>query len=281
MFPENQRLKAKNFFELHHSGEVLLVPNAWDFMSAKIFELEGFKVIGTTSAGIANSQGLPDGQKITLDENLLLIEKIVGRIDLPVTADIEAGYTNDLDLLQSNIIKVVESGAVGINIEDSPGISGKPLLDIELQKEKIIAIKEICEKIKFNLFLNARIDTFLFLNLSMKEKLDETFKRAEAFIEAGADSIFVPDTGILMEEEIKLLCQNIKVPLNLLAGNEKISIGRLREMGVRRISFGPRFFRALLTNLREISREILDEGIFQKVSRTDLTASVINKWLQK
>lgn len=281
MFPENQRLKAKNFFELHHSGEVLLVPNAWDFMSAKIFELEGFKVIGTTSAGIANSQGLPDGQKITLDENLILIEKIVGRIDLPVTADIEAGYTNDLDLLQSNIIKVVESGAVGINIEDSPGISGKPLLDIELQKEKIIAIKEICEKIKFNLFLNARIDTFLFLNLSMKEKLDETFKRAEAFIEAGADSIFVPDTGILMEEEIKLLCQNIKAPLNLLAGNEKISIGRLREMGVRRISFGPRFFRALLTNLREISREILDEGIFQKVSRTDLTASVINKWLQK
>lgn len=140
---ERQKQKAVDFLALHQAPAILFLPNAWDVASTKIFELEGFKAIGTTSAGIAATLGYADSQNMSLAENMDVVQRIVDNTTLPVSADIEYGYASSIEGVVNAAYAVLKVGTVGLNLEDSTGDPKNPLFDIALQKDKIKAIREM------------------------------------------------------------------------------------------------------------------------------------------
>src|SRR5580700_6610309 len=136
----NQAELARQFLELHRGPKILVLPNAWDVASARIFEDAGFPAIGTTSAGVAFSLGFPDGQKIPREEMLAVVRRIAEAVEVPVTADVEAGYGSTPEEVADTAREVIAAGAVGMNLED--GVEGRPdqLADVNLQKEIILAV---------------------------------------------------------------------------------------------------------------------------------------------
>jgi 2-methylisocitrate lyase-like PEP mutase family enzyme len=278
MIKKSQKLKAELFQEMHRSGQLLVLPNAWDVVSAKIFELSGFKSIGTTSAGISSSLGYPDGQKMDISSTTTVILGICRIIDLPVSADIESGYSDTIEGTVQNVREVINAGAVGINIEDFNHNGSQSLYDKEFQKAKIFAIREFADTMDLKLFINARSDSFLLKGKNKNNQISETIERANSYLEAGADGIFVPDTGEFDKELILTLVNNIAAPLNIIAGVNTLPIPVLQEIGVSRVSLGPRPMRALLHFLQKISNEILEKGTFHYLDSGSITYSKINSW---
>src|SRR5882762_1307010 len=142
MFRATQAELAKQFLALHDGLKTLLLPNAWDVASARIFEEAGFPAIGTTSAGIANALGYPDGQKISRTEMLTVVHRIVEAVSIPVTADMEAGYGMKPEEIRETAREVIAAGAVGMNLEDAVDDRPDSLADVSSQKEKIRAVVE-------------------------------------------------------------------------------------------------------------------------------------------
>jgi 2-methylisocitrate lyase-like PEP mutase family enzyme len=218
------------FAELHHDALPLLLPNAWDVASALMFAEAGFEAVGTTSMGVANSTGLPDGRRGTREATVRLVEALEV-VHCHVTADVEDGYSDD----PAEVASFVESLPVcGINLEDS--LDGR-LLDPVVPAAKIAAVKER----RPDLYLNARVDTFWF---GQDADVEHTVARARRYVAAGADGIFVPGVGD--HETIRALAVGIDVPLNVLpvAGASLETLGKL---GVRRVSTGSLPYRAALT----------------------------------
>src|SRR5438105_10995478 len=187
-----QTQKASAFRAMHSGKETLLLPNIWDVASACIIEKAGFGAIATTSAGIAFSLGYPDGQKISREEMLSAVARIVCAVRVPVTADVEAGYGNKPEDAARTAEAVIEAGAVGLNLEDASGDSGTPLVDLPLQLEKIRAVREVAARLKVPLVLNARTDVLLLQVGDPAKRYDESVRRLRAFRDAGADCVFLP-----------------------------------------------------------------------------------------
>ena len=278
---ELQQSKAAQFRKLHFTDEVLITPNAWDAVSAKIYELEGFSCIATTSAGIAHALGKSDVERMTIEENLAVVKRISNAAAVPVTADMEACYTNDTETLKQNVKMIIESGAVGINIEDSPGFDSNPLHDNGFQAEKIKTIRKAAGDCGLDLFINARIDAWMFLEIPKADKISECLQRAEAYLAAGADSIFIPDLEDMDEETIAELVKGIDAPLNIIAGSSTPPVQRLQELGVKRISFGPRPMRAVYSLLKKTAREIIDTGTYGLMSDSSISYSEMNQWFKE
>lgn len=266
--------KAKMFADLHKNKKPFILANAWDAASARIFEKAGFAAIGTTSAGIAASKGYRDGQNVPLEGVLNTVEQIVSAVELPVSVDIEAGFGQRNEELVHNIKKVLSLGAVGINFEDGTGCKSSPLTPIKEQMDKIRAIRtEIASEA---LWINARIDV-LYLGLLEKEAaLEETIRRAHAYIEAGANSIFVFG-GVNDKDSIARLTREIQAPLNLLASPELPSIEELEKLGVVRVSLGSGPMRATLGLLKEMSEELLKTGTYQSVTNKAISYSELQE----
>ncbi len=132
-----QRERAERLRELHRGPALLILPNAWDAASARLFELAGFEAIGTTSSGIAASFGYPDGQRVPRATMLTTIERIAASVALPVSADMEAGYEPSVEGVISSMRLALQAGAVGINFEDGTGNPSRPLASIAYQVEAI------------------------------------------------------------------------------------------------------------------------------------------------
>lgn len=267
--------KQQIFKELHERKELFILPNAWDVASARIFENAGFPAIGTTSAGIAASLGYQDGQQISALEMLSCIQRIVAGVDVPVTADIEGGYSQNMDEVLGFIECVLDIGVAGINIEDSTGIAENPLALLASQVEKIQEIRSLATTKKHSLLINARIDVFYLKLYRIEEAACEVLRRAHAYLSAGADCIYI--FGINDKEWLKKLVHEIPGPVNLLAGPGMPSVNELREMGVRRLSLGSGAMRATLGTLNEICKELSTEGTYtalteNAVSYPDLQA---------
>ncbi|MFC7393987.1 isocitrate lyase/PEP mutase family protein [Scopulibacillus cellulosilyticus] len=262
-------LKAKKFSKLHKQNTVFVLPNAWDVISAKIFEECGFEAIGTTSAGIAASLGFKDGQNIPLEKMIGTIKNIVSSVNIPVSADIEAGYGSTVNEVLNTVKRVIEAGAVGINIEDGTGDPEHPVFDISLQKEKIKAIKNLSISTDTALFINARTDMYWLDVGNPYQRFQETIKRAEAYEEAGADCIFVPGLNDL--EVIRALRQKISCPINLLVSPEMPSTTELSKIGIERLSCGSAPFRSTVTLLKEICEEIKNQRTFHRITENVLS----------
>ncbi len=281
---DNQKQKADDFLSMHHTSEILILPNVWDAASTKIFEIEKFKALGTTSAGICSVLGYADGQKMDFDDSLFLLERIIRTTHLPVSIDIEGGYSNSVEGVVETANKVLAIGGVGINLEDSKGdCSGNPsnqLYDIQSQCFKISAIREMAQKKKIHLFINARTDIFLVSNEDTKSKIENTVERANAYIKTGADSVFVPDIGDFNKDIIQSLVREINGPVNIIAGANTPKIHELEKIGVSRVSFGPRAMRASFDLIRSIAKEIKNDGTYVKMSDVEIGYSEVNQWFE-
>jgi 2-methylisocitrate lyase-like PEP mutase family enzyme len=248
------------FRRLHEPGSgILVLPNAWDAMSARLVEAAGAPAIATTSSGVSWALGRPDGQGLTREEMLDAVRRIVMAVRIPVTADVEAGYgegsPEDAALTARG---AVAAGAVGINLEDSPGRDGALLLDPAKQAERISAAREGGGE---GLFINARVDVYLRQWGDETARFDETVRRARACVAAGADGIFVP--GVADPDSIRRLAGAVGAPLNVLAGPGSPTVAELQALGVARVSIGPKLALAMMAGIRGAALELLRDGTWR------------------
>jgi 2-methylisocitrate lyase-like PEP mutase family enzyme len=257
---EQQKNKANLFRKLHHGPRVLLLPNAWDAASARIFEDAGFPAIATTSAGIAFTLGYPDGQKVSSQEMLSVIARIAASVKVPVTADVEAGYGEAPADAARTARAVIEAGAVGVNLEDGTDDPAHPLVDLELQLEKLAAVREEAEDSDVPIVINARTDTYLLQVGPAEERYALAMRRAVAFREAGADCIFVP--GMREPETIRRFVAELKFPVNILAGPGFVPVPELEKLGVARVSLGSGLMRSTLALVKRMAAELRSSGTY-------------------
>ena len=259
-----QKEKAELFLKFHQDKEILVLLNSWDISSSKLIEASGYKAIATTSMGIAASLGYPDCQIIQLSEMINVITGIVNSVQAPVTVDIEAGYGNNLNEIIDSVKKIISTGIVGINIEDS--IDLNPILIDEMEFcERISAIRTLSDSLGFHLVINARTDSFYTSSGSPREKLSESIKRGNKYREAGADCIFVQP--VWEKETIAALVKEINAPINILS-NPTIgagitpSISELQDLGVARVSLGSSLMKATLALIKKVADELSAKGTY-------------------
>jgi len=250
----NQAEKASRLLELHHGSQLLVLVNAWDAASAAIVEHMGFPAIATTSAGVANALGYADGQHVPWMEMVQAVGKIARAVQVPVTADIESGFAADVEGLKRSIEKVTEAGAVGVNLEDvRPGGRHESLFPLEEQVARIRAVRATAETLKVHLVINARTDAFWLKGQAPDKAMQDTLDRGEAYLQAGADCIFVP--GLRDTVKIQSFVDHWKAPVNILAGPGVPAIPELERLGIKRLSFGSGPMRAAMGLLRRICEE--------------------------
>jgi 2-methylisocitrate lyase-like PEP mutase family enzyme len=252
--------KAKQLFQFHQAPPLLLLPNAWDVASARLFEDAGFRAVATTSSGIANMMGYPDGQKIPRAEMLYIVERIARALAVPVTADMEAGYSTTPEGAADCARAVLVAGAVGMNFEDGTGDPRAPLADLALQVARIKAIRAACDSLNMAFVLNARTDVFLDEVGDPATRFDHAVRRANAYRDAGADSLFVP--GVIDRETIARLVQEIRGPINILAMAGCPSAPELERLGVARVTVGGGPMRAGMSLTRRIAKDLFATGAY-------------------
>ncbi len=257
---ESQKAKALMFRGLHRGPRILVLPNAWDVASARLFEEAGFGAIATTSAGIAFSLGYPDGQKIARDEMLARVGRIARAVKAAVTADVESGYGNRPEDAARTAREVIAAGAVGMNLEDGTEDPVHPLTDLSLQVEKIHAVREAALKTGVLLVVNARTDMFWLKVGPEERRYDNGLRRLVAFRDAGAECVFVP--GLRDAETIRRLVQDVQCPVNILAGPGFPPVPELEKLGVARVSLGSGPMRASMGLVRRLAEELKTSGTY-------------------
>jgi len=250
--------KADALRALHQPGRPLVLVNVWDVATARIAEDVGSKAIATTSAGIAFARGYPDGQKISREEMLEVVARICAAVSVPITADVEAGYGEEPGDTARTTDLVLESGAVGMNLEDGTGRAESPLIDAEKHSAKIRAAVAAASRRGVGIVINARTDVFLARVGAESCRLDEAVRRGRAYVDAGADCIFVP--GVTDRSLIAALVERLACPVNVLAAAGSPSAAELARLGVARISLGSGPMRAAMTLFERTAREALEAG---------------------
>ncbi len=258
----NQRAKAEALRDLHIPGDPLLLLNAWDAASAVVIARAGARAIATSSAAAANALGYADGQHLTREQMLGAVAAIAGSVDLPVTADMEAGYGDEPEAAAATARGVVEAGAVGLNMEDLRD-GGDGLLPIDDFGTKITAVRAVGDETGVPLVLNARTDVFLGQIGDADTRLERAVERGNAYLDAGADCIFVP--GVVATEVITELVHGIHGPVSVLAVPGSPPVSDLKALGVARISTGSGPYRAALALGRRMAQEAYGRGSLEEM----------------
>jgi 2-methylisocitrate lyase-like PEP mutase family enzyme len=275
----SQAEKAQKLLALHQGPRILVLPNAWDVASARIFEDAGFPALATTSSGIANSLGYPDGQRISRAEMLEVVERIAQAVSVPVTADMEAGYGTTIEAMVETARGVIEAGAVGLNFEDAVGEGSGKLFEIPKQKEKIAAIVEAGKKMGVPLLVNARTDVYLENIGAPSERFDLAVERLKAYRDAGASSLFAP--GVTDLEIIGKLARAVRGPLNILASKGAPPIHELEKVGVARVTVGGGPMRATMGLVSHIAKTLRDEGRYDLIFEYLMPYEEANRLMEK
>ena len=257
---------ADAFRGLHRSG-LLIIANVWDAGSARLVESLGAKAIATTSAGVAWSHGYPDGDVLPADLLLATIRSIARIVSLPLSVDLEGGYSNDADEVAELVARVADAGAVGINLEDG---SGTP----EELCGKIEAIRTRGMAQGFDVFVNARTDVFLRGLSTPETRVNETLERARLYAAAGADGLFVP--GLVAADEITAVAAGTGLPLNVMARPGLPLAGSLQALGVRRLSAGSGLSEAAFGRIAGLAAGFLDDGNTAPLLETAMAYPRIN-----
>lgn len=252
--------KAQRLKSLIDDPDILVLPNAWDVGSARLVEEAGFPVIATSSGGIAWCLGYPDGENISRDEMLSMVKRISCSVDLPVTADMEAGYGNTPETLGDTVLATLNAGAVGANFEDSqssPG--GRTILGFEISVERIKAARKAAISAGVHFVINARIDTFY--GGGNDQSFNEAVRRANAYLEVGADCAFIPFVN-----DINTICNLVNAidgPINILAGASSPTVPELKDAGVARVSVGGLFSLVSYSHVRTACQELRIGGTYR------------------
>ncbi len=279
MTSTNQKDKALQFRSLHSGSTILVLPNAWDAASARIFEQAGFPVVATTSSGVAASLGYSDGQHISRDMVIEVTERITRSVNCPVSIDIEAGYGETVEDILQTVKAVIDAGAVGINIEDSTKQQEKSLVDVSLQVEILQAIRHLAESMDVPLVINARTDVFLLAIGDPVSRFEHTVRRANAYRQAGVDCLF--PIGVSDASLIANLVQAIHGPINILANPTTPSIPELAQLGVARVSLASGPMRATLGYLRLIAHELLEQGTYTSMAKSGISVAELNSLFER
>jgi 2-methylisocitrate lyase-like PEP mutase family enzyme len=250
--------KAEALLSLHTQRDLLVLPNVWNPVGARILQAQGYPAIATASAAISASLGYQDGEKIKRSTLIDLIRRIAAGVDVPVTADIEAGYGSSTAELEETITAVIDSGVVGINIEDSLGEEGV-LRPVEDQCHRISAVRRVAARQSLHLVINARVDSFLSSAFAgVEEATEDAVERAKAYVEAGADCVYPIGPGD--EATVRVLRARIDSPINILATPAAAPIEVLQAIGINRVSFGPFVFRSCLKKFIDITQTLMNKG---------------------
>ena len=242
----------QKFKQLHQQSDLLVLPNAWNAKSASIFEEKQFPAVATSSAAVAESLGYSDGEGMPFTDYLFIIKRIVSAIRVPLTVDIEMGYGKTNAEVYTNILKLVELGVAGINIEDSIiNQSKRTLKDTKTFGSTIEYIKNRLEAEQLKLFINIRCDTYL---LNIEKKREETIKRLKVYETTGADGIFLP--CISNENDIVEAVNNTKLPVSVMCIPGLPGFAALNKLGVKRVSMGPFMFNKIYDNIGRLSETI-------------------------
>ncbi len=243
-------MKKTPFTLLHQQTAPLLLCNVWDVASAQTAEKLGFSAMGTSSAAIARMLGYADGEHIAFEELLFIVKRIAACCALPLSVDIEAGFSEDPQITVAYIKALAEVGVVGINIEDSKvnkTNEQRTLLNEKSFAGYLSAITTRLKKENVSLFINVRTDTFL---LEVTEAESETKKRAKLYQTAGADGLFVP--CLVHTEAIDAIVNSTTLPVNVMCMPELSDFDLLQSLGVKRISMGNFLFDALQNDLEKM-----------------------------
>jgi 2-methylisocitrate lyase-like PEP mutase family enzyme len=260
-----QTAKAQRFRDLHTRPGTFLMPNAWDAGSARMLASNGFSAIATTSAGIAFSLGVPDYEgAVTRTEMLGCIQRIARSVDLPVSADLEAGYGPEPEQVARTITLAIAAGVVGGNIEDFSGDASAPLFKSSLAAERIRAARLAADKSGMPFTLTARTDCYL---AKGETRFAEAVRRANMYREAGADCLFIP--GASDPETIAELVKEIDGPITVVMGLKglTLTVAQLADLGVRRITIGGSLARATYALIRQAAQEMAGNGTFNYASQ--------------
>lgn len=241
----------ERFRSLHAGPEVLVLPNCWDAGSARLIEHLGARALATTSAGVAWAHGYPDGNLLPVANLLATVRSIARVLSVPLTIDIEGGYSDDPATVADTATAVIEAGAVGINIEDGGGAP-------ELLAAKIARIKQAAAKAGVDLFVNARTDVYLRGLAPPPQRVAETLARAQRYRDAGADGLFVP--GLVTAEDLRAVSASAGLPLNVMAWTGLPSVTALSELGVRRLSAGSALAQGAWGHVARGATELLRAG---------------------
>jgi 2-methylisocitrate lyase-like PEP mutase family enzyme len=250
MSKRSQKEKAETLLSLHFDGGLLVLPNIWDPIGARILEAKGYPAVATASAAVSASLSYQDGEKINRSTLIDILGRIARSVDVPVTADIETGYGESLSELELTAEQVIESGVVGVNIEDSQ-VKGAGLRSIEEQCKRISTLRQVANRHGAHLVINARVDSFVSPSfVDGQRAMEEAVVRAKAYSAAGADCIYPIGPGD--EATVRMLRDRIESPINILGAPTAAPLQVLREIGINRVSFGPFVFRSCLRKFVDI-----------------------------
>jgi len=236
----------EKFYQLHHQQKPLVIANAWNVKSAQIIEQAGFDAVATSSGAIANSLGYEDGEKIPFEELLYVVKRIKACTSIPLSVDMERGYTSNLQQLNEYIQQLVDIDIAGINIEDAQGE------DVYLPK--LYSIKNYLDKTNQQLFINARTDGFL---QKLPQPLETTIRRAALYKDAGADGLFV--TAIRDTATIKAITSAVALPVNVVAAPPITDFKALVDSGVKRISMAVLLYKKTYNQLEAVVKAVKEE----------------------
>ena len=317
--------KASRLLELHHGSQPLILINAWDAASAAMVEHCGLPAIATSSAAMANALGFPDGQYLPWPQMLEAVARVCRAVKVPVTADIESGFAANVTALETSITQIIQAGAVGVNLEDvmpahpdlqsadlqSPDVQhgnakttgsknaapvrhGNPLFPLPEQIARIQATRRTGNTARIHLVINARTDAYWQAGVAPAEAMRNTLERAKAYLQAGADCIFIP--GLRNPDHIKTVIDYLRAnpppvdplpadhgepAINILAGPGVPSIPELAKLGVKRISYGSGPHRSAMGLLRRIADEARTAGTFKALTEGAVPYEEINGLIGK
>ncbi|MGA7860365.1 MAG: isocitrate lyase/phosphoenolpyruvate mutase family protein [Thermoplasmata archaeon] len=270
----SQAKKAEAFRALHHGNHPLILPNAWDVPSARVFEDAGFPAVATSSAGLMVSLGYPDGEKMPRRELAAAVERIAQRLSVPLSADVVSGFGRTPRAAVATVRMMVRAGAVGINLEDLEP-SGHGLYALVSQVQKIEAIRRLGESLGVPLVINARTDALRHAKGDDGKRLREAIRRSIAYRDAGADCVY--PMGLTDADSISTFVHALGCPVNVMIREGLPPIPELKRLGVKRVSFGPSASYAALGLLRRASQEVIARGTYNSLLDGAITFDELNQ----
>jgi 2-methylisocitrate lyase-like PEP mutase family enzyme len=254
--------KGHAFRALHAREGAFVIPNPWDTGSARILAHAGFEALATTSAGFAFSLGRRDN---TIARYAMLdhVATIAAATDLPVSADLENGYSNTPEGVAETYALAATTGIVGASIEDSTGNAEQPLFDIDVAAARVRAAVEAVRALPFPFTLTARAENFLV----GRKDLADVIRRLQAYQDAGADVLYAP--GLVARDDIAAVVKSVDRPVNVVTGlaGARFSLDELAALGVKRVSVGSALARASFGALIDAAKEMREHGTFAFADR--------------
>ena len=266
MTKDEQKRLAEAFRKMHQAPPLLLLPNAWDAMSARIFEAAGFGAIATTSGGVAWALGFPDGEHAPWSEVVAATERIVRAVHVPVTADIEGGYGETPEQVATSVTEIIRTGVVGINLEDGTPRPDMPVRSMEDSVARIRAARDAAQVEGVPIVINARVDLYLKNVGTDDTRFAETVRRGKAYMAAGADCIF--PFGLADLKIIADLVKALNVPINVVGRAGVPGVAELERLGVTRVSTASGPSLVVMSMTKQIADELRIKGEFDVLKST-------------